>query len=618
MAAGTRGVERVQRRSRQGRSRILIMRFSFARRGSILLLPVLLALLMRAVHAAPPGPASPDTLLTRVQQYAGNEQARFHAALVSLEKQYAHLNRHQQQWVEYWRAWEALNKGEYARSSRLLRRVVDQADDPVLVARARNKLVKIYMINRKYVEAFTLSNRLIADLDKIHDSDVRNRILLQAIEILVWQKQYDRALKFARQLKADATSAADRCKAEYSLTNILLQRGGQLTSSSPQLRDTVDLCLKAGMLGYANTLRLNWASLMDDEGQPERALALLRRITPEIMKAGFQAHVTSLYVTRAQAYLIKGQYARAIRWARASLSASVPGSFTWTRQAAYKVLYQAQEHTGRFRQALASLKRYMAQYQASTNDTRAQALAYQVVQQEVQTKRLKLAKLARENRILQLRQSLNAKSAETTHLYMVFLLLILASIVFWAWRTKHSQIRFRRLARHDELTGIYNRPYFFEQAEQILHRLHKTQGPACLMILDMDHFKRINDAHGHASGDIVLRHVARVCREQLRDSDVFGRLGGEEFAILMPGTRLDQAASIGERVRRALAQAPVRVGEDWAVTITTSIGLAGTDTHGHALKPLLIAADHALYEAKRGGRNRVVSRTRGPSRPVQA
>ena len=607
------------------------MYVSRPRRRHARILPAVLCLVLHAVHAAPPvqaassghpaasfGHVEPNALLARLELYAGNNQARFHAALLALERQRPYLTQHQQQYVEYWEAWETLNKGNYTRSSRMFMQLTEHADDVSLVARAKSQLVKIYMVNRKYVKAFTLANVLIRNLDKITDPVVRNDILIQAIEILLWQKQYDQALKYARQLQADATSDKDRCKADYSVTNTLLQRGGVLNASSPQFRQTIDMCLKAGLLGFANTMRLNWAGLMDDEGHPERALAFLDRIAPDIMKTGFKAHVISLYVTRAQAYLIEGKYAQADKWAQAGLSAGVPGSYTWTRQAAYKVLYQAQEHAGRYRAALASYKHYMAQYRASADQTKAQALAYQIVMQDVLTKRLKLAELSRQNRILQLRQSLDSKSAETNRLYMLLLLLTLASIAFWAWRIKHSQIRFRKMARHDELTGVFNRQYFFEQAGHALRRLRKTGGHACLMILDMDHFKRINDAHGHAAGDIVLKHVARICREHLRDSDVFGRLGGEEFAILLPGSSLAQGAGIGERMRRSLAHAPVRVREDQTVTITTSIGLAHTDTHGHALKPLLMAADHALYEAKRGGRNRLVSRTTDRHPPAQA
>ena len=570
---------------------------------------VLLCLVLPAVHATPPGDVSPDTLLSQLQRSAGNNQELFVSSLHRLERQQALLNPGQKQYLVYWMAWSFRQQRDLARSTRMYKQVVEHSDDPMLVMRAKAELVLNYMITRDYVQAFTLANELIQHLGKVTDPDVRNQILLVSNEILIWQKQYDEALKYAKQLEANAVTARDKCDAEYAVTNTLLQRGGVLTSSSPQFRHAVDTCLAADRHLTANAIRLNWASLMNDEGHPQQALEFLRRIKPDIIKTGVKAHELSLDVTRSQAYLIEKKYGLAIKWAKSTLAAFGPNDFDWKVQAAYQVLYQAQEHTGQIAEALSSYKHYITQYKRSMSHARAQALAYQIVKQEVLAKRLKLQELSKQNRILQLRQSLNRKSAETNRLYIALLLVVLASIAFWAWRIKHSQIRFRAMARHDDLTGIFNRQHFFDQAELTLHRLHKTDAHACLLILDMDHFKRINDAYGHVAGDTVLKHVVRTCREQLRDSDLFGRLGGEEFGILMPGCSIAQGTEIGERVRRSLAQSPVQVLESETVTVTSSIGLACTEEHGYALKPLLMAADHALYGAKRGGRNRLVTRT---------
>ena len=573
------------------------------------MLSALLFLVMTGTHAALPQAISPDALLARAESSSHNDHARFLSALHQLKQQRANLTQIQQQQLLYWEAWKAQSEEKYSRATRMLKQVIEQADDPSLVTRAKLKLVINYMINRRYVDAFTLSNALIADMDKIKDPELRGQVLLRANDILIWQKQYNQALRFANKLKATATTPRSRCEADYAEVETLLQRGGVLTSSNPQFRQTVNQCLSSGMLLTANALRLDWASLMDDEGRTRQALAFLDRIEPDIKKVDEHSHIAALYVTRAQAYLIEGKYALAGKWARATLSANTPNSFNWIMQAAYKVLYNAQAHTGHYQAALGSYKEYMAQYKKSTSDAKAQALAYQIVKQEVLAKRLKLEELSKQNRILQLRQSLDGKIAETNRLYITLLLLVLASIIFWTWRIKHSQIRFRKMARHDDLTGIFNRQYFFEQAEHTLQRLHKTGGHACLLILDMDHFKRINDVYGHVAGDSVLKHVVRTCVEELRDSDVFGRLGGEEFAILMPGCNLAQGKQIGDRVRMSLANSPVRILESESVTFTSSIGLAGTEAHGHALKPLLIAADEALYEAKRAGRNRLATRS---------
>ncbi|HET8554216.1 MAG TPA: GGDEF domain-containing protein, partial [Rhodanobacteraceae bacterium] len=213
--------------------------------------------------------------------------------------------------------------------------------------------------------------------------------------------------------------------------------------------------------------------------------------------------------------------------------------------------------------------------------------------------------LSKQNKILQLRQSLDHKAAENNRLYILLLLLILAFIGLWAYRTKHSQIRFREMAHHDDLTGCLNRKHFLDVAEKALHHLQKTHTHACLLILDMDHFKRINDTHGHLNGDKVLRHVAMTCREELRTSDIYGRLGGEEFGILIPDCLCEQGSDIGRRICQSLAATSASLDNGVRVTVTASVGLACTDTVGWDLRQLLTQADRALYGAKRDGRNRL-------------
>lgn len=561
--------------------------------------------------------ASTEALLAHAQQYSNGDHAQFLLILHQLQKRKRHLSKLQQQQVAYWEAWELGDEGDTSGSVRMLEHIANHADDTSLEVRVKLQLIHKYMTSQQYVKAFTLANMLAKKLHALDDPDLRKRVLVQLIQLQVSQKQYDLALSYARQLASMATTEKDKCQAAYLVTNTLLQRQDVLVWTSPQFRKTIDLCLHAGMLTYADAMRLNWASLMDDEGHAEQALAYVNRIAPDVLKGGYQAQITSLYITRAQSYLIQHKYTLASQWAQKTLAANAPNSFNWTMQAAYEVLYQVQEHEGQYAAALASYKKYIDQYKNSTDAAKAQALAYQIVQQEVMTKRLKLQELSKQNRILQLRQSLDRKTVETNRLYFLLLLFVLASIAFWAYRTKHSQLHFRRKAREDDLTGTYNRQYFLDLGEQILKRLQHTHAHACLMILDIDHFKRVNDLYGHITGDLVLRHVVDVCTDALRASDVFGRLGGEEFGILMPDCTPQQGKEAGDRIRHRLTTSPVQVRENESLTVTTSIGMACTGASGYRLKRLLIDADDALYAAKRKGRNQVVI-SAGPANPAPA
>ena len=169
---------------------------------------------------------------------------------------------------------------------------------------------------------------------------------------------------------------------------------------------------------------------------------------------------------------------------------------------------------------------------------------------------------------------------------------------------KRLEERLRELATSDSLTGLANRRHFLELARQELMRAERYGRDISLLIMDIDHFKRVNDTFGHEMGDRVLKAVADVSRESLRNIDILARVGGEEFAALLPHTALEQAASVAERVRLAVADKAVLAGRG-PLHVTISIGVSEAASSSLDLDSFLRCADEALYAAKRAGRNRV-------------
>ena len=165
--------------------------------------------------------------------------------------------------------------------------------------------------------------------------------------------------------------------------------------------------------------------------------------------------------------------------------------------------------------------------------------------------------------------------------------------------------RLKHQAESDFLTGCMNRRRFDEQLHQEIRRSQRRDYPLCLAVLDLDHFKRINDAHGHATGDAVLQHFARFVQGSIRLSDSFARLGGEEFALLMPDTDGPAAESLIERLRALVAAEPFALEDGVPLVITVSIGVTSL-CHGDVPKTFIRRADEALYAAKAAGRDRAV------------
>ncbi|HTD06340.1 sensor domain-containing diguanylate cyclase [Undibacterium sp.] len=168
-----------------------------------------------------------------------------------------------------------------------------------------------------------------------------------------------------------------------------------------------------------------------------------------------------------------------------------------------------------------------------------------------------------------------------------------------------AQSVMQKLATYDDLTGMLNRRALLARLQEEVERARRIVHPLSIIMLDLDHFKQINDDHGHMAGDVVLHGVGKLLRERLRVTDSAGRYGGEEICLILPGTSLYDATAVAEKLRQALAAAEF-VTAAGSITVTASFGIAAGQP-GPALTPvaLLAAADNAMYHAKENGRNRV-------------
>jgi len=168
---------------------------------------------------------------------------------------------------------------------------------------------------------------------------------------------------------------------------------------------------------------------------------------------------------------------------------------------------------------------------------------------------------------------------------------------------KHLEQQLRALAHTDPLTGLQNRRGFFAMVEHALRTRPAGQPGPCIMLIDLDHFKQINDRYGHPVGDEILVEFAQVVLSLLREGDVFARMGGEEFCILLAHTRASQALEVAERVREFVAAHPFQTSAG-VVRLSLSLGIAGCDAPVQSIDRVLSMADQAMYRAKQGGRNR--------------
>ena len=552
--------------------------------------------------AATPQDAAAQLELTESLRTA--DHAQFLRLLQQLHLDASGLTAAEQWHLRYLDAWRAAFEVDYPKADSLLREVIAGASDPALLAKAHALRMDVMGVTGRYEEAFVVANRLISELPGITDKLARFLVLSDLSQLFASSGQYDLALRYADQMEDSIPPGETLCIPRKMRVTALFN-AGKLTSASPEIQQTIDLCLAAGQPVYVDIIWQILADIYVHERQPEKALALLHRIAPDIQANAYTLNVRESQVLSAQAYWQLADYKNAQKSALATVAMSSRGEISVQLRDAYQLLYLLAKKQGDTEAALGFYERYVTQDKGYLNDVSAKALAFETVQHQVLDRKLEAEELSKQNNLLRLRQALDTKAAETSRLYIILLIMTLAFIVLWLYRLKRSQLRFKKLSCLDGLTGIFNHQHFVSQAECSLRTEKKKLGHVCLISLDLDHFKQVNDTHGHAVGDAVLKHTVAVCRQQLRPVDLFGRLGGEEFGILLHDCSSAQGIETANRIRIAIAETPMK-HDGGIVVISTSVGVACSDISGYSLSQLCTDADAALYGAKRAGRNRVV------------
>jgi diguanylate cyclase (GGDEF)-like protein len=545
----------------------------------------------------------PAQLLKQAESAQPSNRAEFDELMGRLDQMAMRLSPQQKLHQRYLMARQIAFAGNYEGAMPSLKAIADQAVDPVLAFRASATVIDLLVTQSRYEEAFARLNPLLDQLPTMKEGDVRMQGFGVAAQLYNEAGQYDSSVRYANQIIKESTDAQSACRGWFYKSDALFESGSAQLPAD-QLHEGMEACGKAGDTLFALSFQYLLASFDLRQGHTESAIRVLRASYPKVLQAGFPPQVSQFEASLATAYWKSGDLASAVKFANDALVTNANRQYSESTTNAYRVLYEVDKELGDSKGSLAYLEKYVAAHDGYQSRLSAKALAYQIVKQQMLAKKLQIDGLDKKNRILTLQGELDRKAVETSRLYIALLLLVLASIALWTYRIKRSQLRFMRLARRDGLTGIFNRQHFVNEAERQLRYCRKSSRDVCLVLIDLDHFKAVNDTHGHAVGDRVLRRAVDACLAHLRSTDVFGRLGGEEFGMLLPECTLDNVLARVEQMRAAIA-AVSGAKDAPGIPISASFGVAAAATSGYELRQLMIDADCALYQAKHEGRNRV-------------
>ena len=545
-----------------------------------------------------------EQLLQHADEIKYTHNDEFLAVLKQLDAQRESLTNQQRDWLAYFRAWQLGYSGEYENALAAFQNLLARTQDQTLRARSQVSLIYDQVNAAHFENAYVTVGELLESLPKIEDRKARFLILITAAYVYSGGGQYDLALSYLD--KAVAADPSDHAICFVTAAKVdTLYSAGKLHADNPKIRDGIDACKRIDDPLETNLIYSKTAQLQIDQGHAADALKLLKAHDAEMLNTRSAAAISEYRSALARAYFETGVFDKAEQSAQSAIGFANTQTSARSVVAAYDVLYQVAKRQGDDAAALAWHEKYSAADKGYLNDISARALAYQMVHQRVLDNQRQLEAATDRNKLLSLQQQIDAQKARSRLLYILLLLSGLLIVGGWAYRTKRSQIKFQKLARRDGLTGIFNRQHFFDSAQEVLRYCAKATREACVVVMDLDHFKSVNDMHGHAAGDDALKRAVAASQVSLRSIDVFGRLGGEEFAILFPDCPLAVARQRADAMRESIA-ASRREGDAAAdVLVTASFGVAATQDCGYNLATLLAAADDAMYTAKRAGRNRV-------------
>lgn len=556
-------------------------------------------------------------LLQQADALRSADARRFGEVLAQLDVRIGEATALQRQQLRYLHSYKLALGGDFATAIRELRQLFDEADDVELKFRVGAFLVNNFAATREFAEGLGYLDRTLALLPQVRNQELRQQGLVGASVMYNQVGQHDLALHYAEQILAEPTSGRTGCMAEFMRLEAQFNLGA-LPDDDSQFSARIQRCESQGEALVAGFIRGYQARSWARQGRHADAAQLLRDHLEAVAATRYPRLIGEIHSLLAEYELQLGNIDAAMRHAENAIAQSGGIAHSLPLVTAHKVLYECAQKRGDTAAALAHYRSYAEADRAYLDAIKARELAVQLVRHETLQKTQTIELLNRQNRVLQLEQQVARQAATNSQLLLALALILLASLATWAWRARRTHRQMKRLAEIDGLTGISNRRHFTQRAEAALAAAARTRGAVSLIVFDLDWFKSINDHYGHATGDWVLRQVVAVCAPLLRAQDCFGRIGGEEFAVLSAGAGEDAGRALAERLRAAIVGIDARHGGA-RFNVSASFGIAvAAGEEGHDLDRLMARADEAAYVSKLGGRNCVSVWQGAPDAPVTA
>lgn len=530
--------------------------------------------------------------------------AAFRKRVQSLEPASVDYSNQAHNYYSLLKAYEAVTQADYTNALKFALPVTHYIEDSALALRAKSLVANVLIISRDYSRAFSYLEEIKSLINKVADKRARNHGL--NVQSMMYNRvdNYELAYSYSNIIYEDPGSATEKCHASFNRIEALI--GLDKDQIEVEIRNSLAVCEEANELLFSLLITSLQMEFLVKKERFKQAISIYESALDHPQISDYATVKTRIYHQATLAYIGIADFTTAETLARKIVQESTDVLLSMPVQSSYYSLYQIYKKRGQLKQALKYFELYSQALSAYQNDRADRLLAYNLALGQIEVKNQRIALLDKDNELLSLQKDLYEQELKQNRLITIVLLSILVLASFLAYRGMSGRKRFKKIAEYDQLTGISNRYHFNNQAKVALDYCEKNAKPVAVILFDLDYFKNINDMHGHAAGDWALQQVVKTCRNFMRNNDVFGRIGGEEFAVVLPGCQTDKAVLLAEICRDAIAGIDsTDCGKQFP--LSASFGVCGSDTSGYQLKQLLADADNAMYSAKEAGRDQVIA-----------
>ncbi|MDC8830888.1 diguanylate cyclase [Alteromonas gilva] len=546
--------------------------------------------------------ADADSTLQHADELRLSDKDRARELLNSLDP--ASLSGEQRVYYQYIDTVINLFNGDVKRAAERYKQLLGAVTDNALRVRIEASYLNLLAALGKWKEGLSLGEELFSRIAKTQDTETKLRAYLGLIAFYDQLNQPETVLILTSKVVDKENVPPEVMCGALAARISAFNKLDDYSYSFEEINTASQYCLENNLSIYYVTLEMHKVNWLTNQGNYTEAIPFLENLINNPDVQAFKPHFTSAMALLAAANFTLGRVNEAKTIALRVLEVDPNNNYTGSVIKALSVLHQVERDHGDMANAYRYLERLTSLQKKTSSSELTKQLAIQQAWFEIDAKQNEIELLDKRNALLSTQAKLANESLENTLLALALVSLLLASLVFWSYRSHKIQVQLKHYARTDMMTEINNRGYFTECLTHCLQQAHKAKTPLSLILLDLDHFKSINDNFGHQAGDWALKEVASRIKHSAGKDAIVGRLGGEEFGVVLPGCDSRSGVAVAEQCRMAINGIDT-MQAGYGFSITVSAGVSCTTEAGYSHNSLYTAADLVLYQSKQYGRNRV-------------